>query len=81
MQKLEPGLSETEIDALIKEADEDGDGHIDYEEFSKILLNKETDDYERPSQTKVKRKMASAGANRDVRLGSPSDAETKDSAP
>jgi hypothetical protein len=28
VQKLEPGLTDDEIDALIKEADEDGDGHI-----------------------------------------------------
>ena len=30
VQKLDPGLTDDKIDALIKEADEDGDGHIDY---------------------------------------------------
>ena len=67
-----------EIDTLIKEADEDGDGHIDYEEFSKILLNKDAGDHERVQVTKVKRKIATH-AKKDVRLGASAD-ESKDSA-
>ena len=30
-------LSPDEIDELVKEADIDGDGHIDYDEFLKIM--------------------------------------------
>ena len=78
LQKLEPGLADDDIDALIKEADEDGDGHIDYEEFSKILLNKDAGDHERVQVTKVKRKIATH-AKKDVRLGASAD-ESKDSA-
>jgi predicted RNA-binding protein with TRAM domain len=78
VQKLEPGLADDEIDALIKEADEDGDGHIDYEEFSKILLNKDAGDHERVQVTKVKRKIATH-EKKDVRLGASAD-ESKDSA-
>ena len=62
----------------IKKADEDGDGHIDYEEFSKILLNKDAGDHERVQVTKVKRKIATH-AKKDVRLGASAD-ESKDSA-
>jgi len=68
---------------LIKEADEDGDGHIDYEEFSKILLNKDAGDHERVQVTKIKRKIATH-AKKDVRLGASESAasadESKDSA-
>ena len=78
VQKLDPAPSDDEIDALIKEADEDGDGHIDYEEFSKILLNKDAGDHERVQVTKVKRKIATH-AKKDVRLGASAD-ESKDSA-
>ena len=78
VQKLEPGLADDEIDTLIKRADEDGDGHIDYEEFSKILLNKDAGDHERVQVTKVKRKIATH-AKKDVRLGASAD-ESKDSA-
>ena len=57
----------------------DGDGHIDYEEFSKILLNQDAGDHERPDgATKVKRKIATH-AKKDVRLGASAD-ESKDSA-
>ena len=56
----------------------DGDGHIDYEEFSTILLNKDAGDHERVQVTKVKRKIATH-AKKDVRLGASAD-ESKDSA-
>lgn len=38
MSKLGEKLSEEEIDEMIREADLDGDGFIDYEEFVKLLL-------------------------------------------
>ena len=50
----------------------------DYEEFSKILLNKDAGDHERVQVTKVKRKIATH-AKKDVRLGASAD-ESKDSA-
>lgn len=79
VQKIEPGLGDAEIDEKIKKADTDGDGHIDYEEFSKILLNQDAGDHERPDgATKVKRKIATH-AKKDVRLGASAD-ESKDSA-
>ena len=56
----------------------DGDGHIDYEEFSTILLNQDAGDHERVQVTKVKRKIATH-AKKDVRLGASAD-ESKDSA-
>ena len=78
VQKIEPGLADDEIDTLIRRADTDGDGHIDYEEFSTILLNKDAGDHERVQVTKVKRKIATH-AKKDVRLGASAD-ESKDSA-
>ena len=71
-------LRDDEIDTLIRRADTDGDGHIDYEEFSTILLNKDAGDHERVQVTKVKRKIATH-AKKDVRLGASAD-ESKDSA-
>ena len=53
-------------------------GKGDYEEFSKILLNKDAGDHERVQVTKVKRKIATH-AKKDVRLGASAD-ESKDSA-
>ena len=50
----------------------------DYEEFSKILLNKDAGDHERVQVTKIKRKIATH-AKKDVRLGASAD-ESKDSA-
>ena len=78
MHKIKPGLADEEIDELIKKADYDGDGHIDYEEFSTILLDKDAGDHERVQVTKVKRKIATH-AKKDVRLGASAD-ESKDSA-
>ena len=78
VQKIEPGLADDEIDTLIRRADTDGDGHIDYEEFSTILLNKDAGDHERVQVTKVKRKIATH-TKKDVRLGASAD-ESKDSA-
>ena len=56
----------------------DGDGHIDYEEFSTILRNKDAGDHERVQVTKIKRTIATH-AKKDVRLGASTD-EGKDSA-
>ena len=78
VQKIEPGLADDEIDTLIRRADTDGDGHIDYEEFSTILLNQDAGDHERVQVTKVKRKIATH-EKKDVRLGASAD-ESKDSA-
>lgn len=32
------GFTEKEIDEMIQEADKDGDGQIDYKEFSKMMM-------------------------------------------
>ena len=40
MTTLGEKLSQEEADEMIKEADIDGDGHINYQEFVKILMSK-----------------------------------------
>lgn len=40
MTNLGEKLTDTEVDDLIKEADVDGDGQINYEEFVKLMLSK-----------------------------------------
>eukprot|EP00543_Licmophora_paradoxa_P006077 CAMPEP_0202442180 /NCGR_PEP_ID=MMETSP1360-20130828/1636_1 /ASSEMBLY_ACC=CAM_ASM_000848 /TAXON_ID=515479 /ORGANISM="Licmophora paradoxa, Strain CCMP2313" /LENGTH=115 /DNA_ID=CAMNT_0049057455 /DNA_START=164 /DNA_END=511 /DNA_ORIENTATION=- len=39
MKKLAQTLSDEEIDAIMEEADLDGDGEISFEEFSKIMFS------------------------------------------
>ena len=40
MLKVADELSEEEVDAMIKQADVNGDGQIEYEEFIALLMNK-----------------------------------------
>ena len=40
MLNLGEKLSKNEIQELIHEADQDGDGNIDYREFVKVMLSK-----------------------------------------
>lgn len=39
MKKLGQALTEAEIDAMMQEVDENGDGEISYEEFKALMLN------------------------------------------
>ena len=39
LKELNEKISKTELKRMIKEADVDGDGEIDFDEFSKILSN------------------------------------------
>lgn len=40
MQNLGEKLTDDEINEMISEADADGDGHVDYEEFVKMMSSK-----------------------------------------
>ena len=40
MLKVADELTEEEVDAMIKQADVNGDGQIEYEEFIVLLMNK-----------------------------------------
>jgi calmodulin len=40
MTSLGEKLSEEEVDAMMKEADADGDGQVDYQEFAKMMTKK-----------------------------------------
>ena len=40
MLKVADELTEEEVDAMIKQADVNGDGQIEYEEFIALLMNK-----------------------------------------
>ena len=37
---LKEGLTNQEVDEMIKEIDEDNDGRIDFDEFNKIMMSK-----------------------------------------
>ena len=40
MTSLGEKLSDEEVDAMMKEADADGDGQVDYAEFAKMMTKK-----------------------------------------
>jgi len=40
MTSLGAKLSDEEVDAMMKEADADGDGQVDYQEFAKMMTKK-----------------------------------------
>jgi calmodulin len=40
MTSLGEKLSDEEVDAMMKEADADGDGQVDYQEFAKMMTRK-----------------------------------------
>jgi calmodulin len=40
MMNLGEKLTEEEVEEMIREADVDGDGHVNYEEFVKMMLSK-----------------------------------------
>ena len=40
MEHIKEGISKDEAEEMIKEADQDGDGHLNYEEFVKIMMEK-----------------------------------------
>ena len=40
MMSLGEKLSDEEVDAMMKEADADGDGQVDYQEFAKMMTKK-----------------------------------------
>jgi calmodulin len=40
MTSLGEKLSDEEVDAMMKEADADGDGQVDYQEFAKMMTKK-----------------------------------------
>ena len=40
MANLGEKLTDEEVNEMIREADEDGDGQVNYEEFVRMMLNK-----------------------------------------
>ncbi|XP_077991780.1 neo-calmodulin-like [Glandiceps talaboti] len=44
MKKLEENITEEELREMMKEADQDGDGRVNYKEFAKIIRGEDTMD-------------------------------------
>ncbi|KAK3165751.1 hypothetical protein QOZ80_1AG0037220 [Eleusine coracana subsp. coracana] len=68
MTNLGEKLSDGEVDEMVREADVDGDGHINYEEFVKVMMAK------RRKQAKTEEKTAARGKKNKA---APSDAAGK----
>ena len=48
VRKLDDSLTDAQVDDLVRSADRDGDGHIDYHEFCAIMMKAEPAGYEAP---------------------------------